>query len=52
MRKFLVFAIVAMVLTIFNGCQKSDEPVLIDEQPQVVVKPDVYSRMGIWLSRI
>jgi len=46
MRKFLVFAIVAMALTIFNGCQKSDEPVLIDAQPQVAVKPDVYVENG------
>ncbi len=46
MRKILVFAIVAVALTIFNGCQKSDEPVLIDAQPQAVVKPDVYVENG------
>ncbi len=46
MRKFLVFAIVAVALTIFNGCQKSDEQVLIGAQPQAVVKPDVYSKNG------
>jgi len=42
MRKFLVFAIVAVALTIFNGCQKSDEPVLIDEQPQAAVKNPMF----------
>ncbi len=46
MRKILVLAIVAVALTIFNGCQKSDEPVLIDAQPQAVVKPDVYVENG------
>jgi len=45
MKKFIVLAIVAVALTIFNGCQK-DELVLIDEQPQVVVKPDVYVENG------
>ncbi len=42
MRKILVFAIVAVALTIFNGCQKSDEPVLIDAQPQAVVKNPMF----------
>lgn len=36
---------VATVLTIINGCQK-DELVLIDEQPQTAVKPDVYVENG------
>ena len=45
MKNLFVFAIVAVALTIFNGCQK-DEHVLIDEQPQAVVKPDVYSENG------
>jgi len=36
---------VATVLTIFNGCKK-EEQVLIDEQPQAVVKPDVYVENG------
>ncbi len=45
MKKFIVLAIVVVALTIFNGCQK-DELVLIDEQPQVVVKPDVYVENG------
>lgn len=36
---------VAVALTIFNGCQK-DELVLIDEQPLAVVKPDVYVENG------
>lgn len=35
----------AMALTIFNGCQK-DELVLIDEQPQAMVEPDVYVENG------
>lgn len=47
MKNLFVFAIVAVGLTIFNGCQKSDEQVLIDEaQPQVAVKPDVYVENG------
>ncbi len=46
MKNLFVFAIVTVALTIFNGCQKSDEPVLIDEQPQVAVKPDVYVENG------
>jgi hypothetical protein len=46
MKNLFVFAIVAIALTIFNGCQK-DEHVLIDEvQPQVAVKPDVYVENG------
>ena len=37
----------AMALTIFNGCQK-DELVsqLAEEQPQEVIKPDVYVENG------
>ena len=47
MKNLFVFAIVAVALTIFNGCQKSDEQVLIDEvQPQAAVKPDVYAENG------
>jgi hypothetical protein len=45
MKKLVLFAMVATVLTIFNGCQK-DEQVLIDEQPQAVVKHDVYVENG------
>ncbi len=47
MKKLFVFAMVAMVLTIFNGCQK-DELVLqsADAQLQKVVKPDVYVENG------
>jgi hypothetical protein len=43
MKKLVLLAMVATVLTIFNGCQK-DELVsqLADEQPQLVVKPDIY----------
>ncbi len=45
MKKLVVFAMVAMSLTIFNGCQKDELNVsqLADEaEPQEVVKPDVY----------
>ncbi len=42
MKNLFVFAIVAVALTIFNGCQKSDEPVLIDAQPQAVVKNPMF----------
>ncbi len=45
MKKIIVFAMVAIVLTIFNGCQKDDEKVgqLADEvQSQEAVKPNVY----------
>ncbi len=46
MKNLFVFAIVAVALTIFNGCQKKEQ-VLIDEvQPQVAVKPDVYVENG------
>ena len=38
------------VLTVFNGCQK-DEPVLVDEQLQEVVKPDVYAENGYLVFR-
>ena len=43
MKKLVLLAMVATVLTIFNGCQK-DELVsqLADEQLQAAVKPDVY----------
>ncbi|VAW12849.1 hypothetical protein MNBD_BACTEROID01-172 [hydrothermal vent metagenome] len=34
-----------LALTIFNGCQKK-ETALIGEQPQAVVKPDVYAENG------
>jgi hypothetical protein len=50
MKKLIVFAIAAMALTIFTGCQK-DEHVLIDEQSQLAIKPDVYVT-GIWLLKI
>lgn len=47
MKKFIVLAMVAVALTIFYGCQK-DELVsqLADEQPQALVKPDVYVENG------
>jgi hypothetical protein len=49
MKNLFVFAMVAMVLIIFNGCQK-DEPgvsqMADDVQPQAVVKPDVYVENG------
>ncbi|MDP2161110.1 MAG: hypothetical protein Q8K02_11545, partial [Flavobacterium sp.] len=47
MKKLVLLAMVATVLTIFNGCQK-DELVrqLANEQPQAVVKPDVYVENG------
>ncbi len=47
MKKLIVLAMVAVALTIFNGCQK-DELVgqLADEQPLAVVKPDVYVENG------
>jgi len=40
MKNLFVFAIVAVALTIFNGCQKSDEQVLIDEVQQSVKRND------------
>ena len=47
MKKIIVLAIVAVALTIFNGCQK-DELVrqLADEQSQLAIKPDVYVENG------
>jgi hypothetical protein len=45
MKNFSLLLTLLAVLTVFNGCQK-DEPVLIDEQPQEVVKPDVYAENG------
>ena len=45
MKKLFVFAMVATVLTIFNGCQKDElniSHLTDDVQPQEVVKPDVY----------
>jgi len=45
MKNLIILAMVAVALIIFNGCQK-DELVLIDEQPQTVVKPDVYVENG------
>jgi len=47
MRNFIVFAMTAALLTIFNGCQKDE---LIDQgvdvQSQDVIKPDVYAENG------
>jgi hypothetical protein len=45
MKKFRLLLMLLAVLTVFNGCQK-DEPVLVDEQPLEVVKPDVYAENG------
>jgi hypothetical protein len=47
MKKLVLLAMVATVLTIINGCQK-DEMVsqLADEQLQEAVKPDVYLENG------
>jgi hypothetical protein len=47
MKKLVLLAMVATVLTIFNGCQR-DELVsqLADEQLQSAVKPDVYLENG------
>jgi len=47
MKKLVLLAMVATMLTIFNGCQK-DELVsqLADEQLQAAVKPDVYGKNG------
>lgn len=45
MKKISVLVTMVLALIIFNGCQK-DELVLIDEQPQTVVKPDVYVENG------
>ncbi len=46
MVKFFRFLLVmAAIVTAFGSCQK-EEPVLIDEQPQAVVKPDVYVENG------
>ena len=49
MKKLFVFAMVAVSLTIFNGCQKEELNIrqLADEvQPQEMVKPDVYVENG------
>ena len=47
MKKIIVLAIVAVALTIFNGCQKEElVSQLADEQPQAAVKPDVYVENG------
>jgi hypothetical protein len=45
MKNFSLLLMLLAVLTVFNGCQK-DEPVLVDEQLQEVVKPDVYAENG------
>ena len=47
MKNLIVLALVAVALTIFNGCQK-DELVrqLADEQSQLAIKPDVYVENG------
>ncbi|WP_346862422.1 hypothetical protein [uncultured Draconibacterium sp.] len=48
MKKLVWFAMAAVVLSIFNACQKSDELIdqSIDAQQQEAVKPDVYSENG------
>ena len=46
MVKFFRFLVVmAAIITAFGSCQK-EEPDLIGEQPQAVVKPDVYVKNG------
>ena len=45
MKKISVLVTMVLALTIFNGCQK-DELVLIDEQSQLAIKPDVYVENG------
>lgn len=43
MKKFIVLAIVAVALTIFNGCQKDELIDMgVDVQSQDVIKPDMY----------
>ncbi len=45
MKNFIVFAMVAAALIIFNGCQKEElgvSQLTDDVQPQEVVQPDVY----------
>ncbi len=47
MKKLVLLAMVATVLTIINGCQKDDlVSQLADEQLQAAVKPDVYLENG------
>ncbi len=47
MKKLVFLAMVATVLTIFNGCQKDElGSQLADEQLQAAVKPDVYLENG------
>ena len=52
MKKLVVLAMVAVAITIFYGCQK-DELVgqLADEQPQAVLKTDVYGINGFLVFR-
>lgn len=47
MKKLVLCAIAVLALSIFYGCQE-DELIsqLADEQPQAVVKPDVYVENG------
>lgn len=52
MKKLVVYAMVAAALTIFNGCQKNElVRQLADEQPQAVVKPNVYVENGFLVFR-
>ena len=47
MKKLVLLAMVATVLTIINGCQKEEMvSQLADEQLQAAVKPDVYLENG------
>jgi hypothetical protein len=48
MKKLVWFVMAAVVLSIFNACQKSDELIdqSIDAQSQEAIKPDVYSENG------
>ena len=46
MKKLVVFAMVAMSLTIFNGCQKDEFVPILDDKYQEAVKPDVYVENG------
>jgi hypothetical protein len=45
MKKLVLLAMLATVLTIFNGCEK-DELVVFDEQSQLAIKPEVYVENG------
>lgn len=48
MKKLLIFAVVAIALIFFNGCQKDELGHQLDDeaQPQEVVQPDVYLENG------